>query len=212
MKITVTTAKSGRINIFSDGEYRFSIPSDVWFSSRFHDGDNITDEDLLTIKKTAGFSFAYDSALRMLGLRAHSKKELERKLSAKYGADETRSAIEKCEKYGFIDDETFALTFARELFERKNYAPTRIKNELRQRGISTENIEKAIEALECEDETGETGISAAVRKLRLPEELTEKEKARAYRRLLTLGYSYSEIRKALSDFSFHSVNDDLPPE
>ena len=136
--------------------------------------------------------------MRMLGLRAHSKKELERKLRAKYGEEETNAALEKCEKYGFINDSYFAREFARELYERKYYAPARIKNELRMRGVSNEDIEKAIDLLDTssDSEVG-TGIAAAVAKLRLPAEPTEKDKARAYRRLLSLGYSFSEIRTAL---------------
>ena len=136
--------------------------------------------------------------MRMLGLRAHSEKELERKLKAKYGDGETEAAIEKCKKYGFVDDSSFAREFARELSERKNYAPARIKNELRMRGVSSDDIENAISELDAPDD----GIFRALRKLRLPPEPNEKEKARAYRRLLAMGYSYSEIAKAMKSTDF----------
>lgn len=198
MTVTVTTAKSGRINIFTDGEYRFTVPSDVWYSFPFHDGDAITEDDLSAIKTVGNFRLAYESAMRMLGLRAHSEKELERKLKAKYGDGETEAAIEKCKKYGFIDDSSFAREFARELSERKNYAPARIKNELRMRGVSSDDIENAISELDAPDD----GIFRALRKLRLPPDPNEKEKARAYRRLLAMGYSYSEIAKAMKSTDF----------
>ncbi len=190
MTVTVTAAKSGRINIFADGEYRFTVPSDIWFSSPFHEGDEVTENELLALKKASGFFFAYESAMRMLGLRAHSKKELTQKLRVKYGEEETLAAVQKCEKYGFINDEAFAREFARELHERKHYAPARIKNELRLRGISSELIENAVSLLE---ETDETGIEAAAAKIRMKDISDEKEKARVYRRLLSMGYSYSEI-------------------
>lgn len=198
MTVTVTTAKSGRINVFADGEYRFTVPSDVWFSHPFHDGGEITEEELLTLKKAGGFFLAYESAMRMLGLRAHSKKELERKLRMKYDEEETIAAIEKCEKYGFLNDAYFARELARELYERKLYAPARIKNELRLRGVSAEDVENALLALDELDTSADEVLNGAVAKLRLPEEPTEKDIARAYRRLLALGYGYSDIKKALS--------------
>lgn len=193
MTVTVTTAKSGRINIFADGEYRFTVPADAWYSFTFRDGDEITDEQLSAIKTAGSFRLAYESAVRMLGLRAHSEKELERKLRAKYGEDETQAAVEKCREYGFVNDASFAREFARELSERKNYAPARIKNELRMRGVPSDDIENALAELDGDD----GGIFRALQKLHLPEEPTEKDRARAYRRLLSMGYSYSEASRAL---------------
>lgn len=193
MTVSVTHAKSGRINIFADGEYRFTVPSDVWYSHSYHDGDEVSENELSALKNAGSFFLAYESAMRMLALRAHSKKELERKLRAKYGEDETAAAVEKCEKYGFINDSAFAREFARELYERKNYAPTRIKNELRLRGVCSEDIENALSELE----TGDDGIVRAVQKLRLSDKPSEKEIARAYRRLSAMGYSYSEIKAHL---------------
>ncbi len=193
MTVTVTTAKSGRINIFADGEYRFTVPSDVWYSFAFCDGGDITEEELSAIKTAGDFRFAYESAMRMLGLRAHAEKELERKLRAKYGEDETRAAIEKCKEYGFVDDASFAREFARELCERKNYAPARIRNELRMRGVSADDIENAVAGLDASD----GGIFRALQKLHLPAEPSEKDMARAYRRLIAMGYSYSETMRAL---------------
>ncbi len=196
MRLSVTTAKSGRINIFADGEYRFTVPSDVWYSHSFHDGDEITEADLNELKKDGGLQLAYESAMRMLSLRSHSKNELKRKLNEKYSPEEVGSALKKCEDYGFINDFRFAENYARELFEYKHFAPARIKTELLKKGVGRDEIAAALESL-SENEDLDGGLNAALEKLHLAYPLTEKDRQRVYRRLLGMGYSYGEIKRIL---------------
>ena len=196
MRLSVTTAKSGRINIFADGEYRFTVPSDVWYSHSFHDGDEITEGELNELKKDGGLQLAYESAMRMLSLRSHSKSELKRKLNEKYSPEEVESALKKCEDYGFIDDFRFAENYARELFEYKHFAPARIRTELLKKGVGRDEIDAALEAL-SENEDLDGGLVAAVEKLHLTYPLTEKDRQRAVRRLVGMGYSFRQIRSVL---------------
>ena len=196
MRLSVTTAKSGRINIFADGEYRFTVPSDVWYSHSFHDGDEITEGELNELKKDGGLQLAYESAMRMLSLRSHSKTELKRKLNEKYSPEEVESALKKCEDYGFIDDFRFAENYARELFENKHFAPARIRTELLKKGVGRDEIDAALEAF-SENEDLDDGLVAAVEKLHLTYPLTEKDRQRAVRRLVGMGYSFRQIRSVL---------------
>ena len=200
MRLSVTTAKSGRINIFADGEYRFTVPSDVWYSHSFHDGDEITETQLNELKKDGGLQLAYEAAMRMLSLRSHSKSELKRKLNEKYSPEEVESALKKCEDYGFIDDFRFAENYARELFEYKHFAPARIRTELLKKGVGRDEIDAALEAL-SENEDLDDGLVAAVEKLHLTYPLTEKDRQRAVRRLVGMGYRFGEIKKALEEIS-----------
>ncbi len=61
--------------------------------------------------------------------------------------------------------------------------------------MDKEIAENAVSALDIDENTG---IIELITKMRLPEEPSEKEVARAMRRLLAAGYSWSEIRRALS--------------
>lgn len=195
MIVTTTTAKSGRINIFTDGEYRFTVPASVWFSQGFSQEDEISEEELSGLKILGDSSCAFENALRYLSNRAHSKKELEMKLKRKYCDEAVQYAIEKCEELKLIDDEAFASLFAEELSSKKKYAPKRIVSELILRGISREIAENAVNML---DKDVKNSIIDIIGKMPLSANPTEKEKNRVIRRLLNMGYSLSEIRQYIN--------------
>ncbi len=192
MIITTTTAKSGRINIFADGEYRFTVPATVWFSQAFSQEDEISEEELSELKIRGDSSCAFENALRYLSNRAHSTKELEMKLKRKYCDEAVEYAIDKCRELSLIDDEAFAALFAEELLEKKKYAPKRIVCELISRGIKREIAENAVNML---DKDTKNSIIDIIGKMRLSDNPTEKEKNRAIRKLLNMGYSLNEIRQ-----------------
>lgn len=192
MIITTTTAKSGRINIFADGEYQFTVPASVWFSSGFSQEDEISAEELSGLKIRGDSSCAFENALRYLSNRAHSKKELGMKLKRKYCDEAVEYALSKCEELGLLDDEKFAQLFAEELSERKKYAPKRIVSELVERGIKREIAENAVNML---DKDVKNSIIDIIGRMCLSDNPTEKEKNRVIRRLLNMGYSLNDIRK-----------------
>lgn len=192
MTVTSQRLKSGKIKIFVDGEYSFSVPEIIWYSSGISEGNDIDEEALLSLKQEGASSFAYESALNILSLRAHSKKELFMKLSAKYGREAAEKAVERCENAGLTDDEKFAECFARELYERKNYSPVRIKAELSMRGIDRYICENAINSLDIDKNQAIINI---LNKMHLNYPLSENDRNRAVRRLISMGYSIGEIRK-----------------
>ena len=64
MILTTTTAKSGKINLYTDGEYRFSVPAEVWFANAYRDGDEIEEEELAALQTAADSVFAYEKKQR----------------------------------------------------------------------------------------------------------------------------------------------------
>ena len=91
-----------------------------------------------------------------------------------------------------LDDEKFAFLYAEELSERKGFAPKRIIMELKNRGIDGITAENAVNSL---DINKEIGIIKVIEKYHLSESSTPKEKDRVIRRLLNMGYSFSDISK-----------------
>lgn len=195
MTLSYTTARSGKINISTDGEFRFAVSAVIWYSFNFTDGGEITEEELLEVKAASDRHDAYEKALNLLSFRAHSAKELYMKLKMKFPSSAARDAVDRCEAAGLIDDEKFAELLAEELYRRKHYAPIRIISELENRGVDKNTAENAVFALDIDRESG---IIRILDKMRVNDESSEKDKARAYRRLLNAGYSYSEINKFLN--------------
>lgn len=99
-----------------------------------------------------------DRAVRILAVRDHSEQELRRKLSApvmgKNGPEEIDATAEDydrviawCYEHRYLDDDRFASRFLASR-GRKGYGPARIRQELNQKGVSRESIEKAMR--ECD--------------------------------------------------------------
>ncbi len=195
MEITTTATKKGRINVNADGEYRFTVPAFIWAQSPLYEGCEADEDALEALRERAAAFEAEEAAVRLLSCRAHSEKELMLKLRRKFPADVAAAAAAAMREKGYLDDEAFAAALAEELSRVKRFAPARIVSELLRRGVDKEIAENAVSALDIDENTG---IIELITKMRLPEEPSEKEVARAMRRLLAAGYSWSEIRRALS--------------
>ncbi|MBP3938091.1 MAG: regulatory protein RecX [Clostridia bacterium] len=202
MKITAKQGKGTKIHIHIDGEYLLTVDEDFWFSSGFVSGDEIDDGDLAAFKEAAGSRLAFNSAMFSLDLRDHSQREMRKKLSAKFDENSVNEAVEKLVDLGFINDRRYAENLTRELFERKKYGKNRVKNELFRRGIDSEIINDVIENYENENDTDNVKtIVDIIRKKYYNKLVDEKSRQRVVAALVRLGYSFSDIRQAMSEFS-----------
>lgn len=195
MELSIKAGKNNKIKIYADGEFLFTVPAVIWYSSRFREGDEVTEEELSELKSVAEQSGAFDSAMRMLSLRAHSEYEMKQKLKLKFSEEAAADAIMKLRDLNLLDDEKFAFMYAEELQRRKGFAPKRIVIELKNRGIDPQTAEKAVNSLDIDKEIG---IIKVIEKYRITENSTPKEKDRVIRRLLNMGYSYSDISKHIN--------------
>lgn len=195
MVISTAVKKNGTVEISADGEPRFAIPAEIWYSSSHFDGEDIEEAELESLRRLSGSFYAYESAVRMLSLRAHSAYELKMKLQKKYGAEAAADAVEKCRLLGYINDGEFAKQLASELYERKCYAPSRILCELNERGISREDARLAVKNLDFDAERCIIYMAGRY----LPQNADVKQRKTFISRLMRLGYSYTEIRASLGE-------------
>ena len=198
MELITEQGKNGKVNIFTDGEFRFAVSAFVYHSFPFRDGDDVTEEELASLKASSDAERAHESALRMLTARAHGEQELYRKLRQKYDAAAAQNAVDRCKEAGLIDDAAFAENLAESLLSKKGWSPERVKTELICRGVDKETAENAVSALDIDRDSG---IMMLLAKMRITDDSPEKDKARAVRRLLNAGYHIGEIRRYLSSVS-----------
>ncbi len=204
MQITTTTTKKGRINVHADGEYLFTVPAFVWYRSPLCGQSEAAEEELAALLEEAREHEAYEKALRLLGMRAHSEAELGRKLARDYPKSAVQAALTRLNEAGLINDAAFAEQLAEELARRKNYAPQRIQTELARRGVPAEIAKNAANALDIDKKQGIIDIIA---KMHLPERPAQKDVNRLIRRLLNAGYTMREIRETVT-FSEEAPFDD----
>ena len=206
MKLSVKNGKNNKIHIFVDEEYSLTVDSEYWYTSPWCVKKEIDEEDFEELKEEISYRRAWLNALDLISMRSHSEKELITKLRRKYSQNTAEAVAEKAAELGLIDDEAFAEMYARELIERKKYGISRVKNELRLKGISSHIIESVLLSLDIDSK--ESIISLVERKYarKLSDEKGRRQVISALQRL---GYSYSDIRSALNEFQLSDECEDF---
>ncbi|MEE0443530.1 MAG: RecX family transcriptional regulator [Acutalibacteraceae bacterium] len=202
MKITAKSGRKDKIHIYIDGEYLLTVDEIFWFSCGLVSGDEINEEELTAFEEAAGSRRAFNSALNSLDYRDHSEKEIRAKLLRKHDADYVDEAVEKLIELDLVNDERYAENYARELFERKKFGKMRIKSELRAKGISADIANAAVEELFEEEEPDNVQrIVDIIGKRYYNRMNNEVGRKKVFSALQRMGYSFSDIREAMSEFS-----------
>ena len=202
MKITAKSGRKDKIHIYIDGEYRLTVDEIFWFSCGYISGDEINEEELTAFEEAAGSRRAFNSALNSLDYRDHSEKEIRAKLKRKYGAEYVDEAVEKLIDLDLINDQRYAENYARELFEHKKFGKIRIKSELIAKGIASDIASDAVNSLfEDEEPDNIQRIVDIIEKKYYNRMNDEVGRKKGFSALQRMGYSFSDIREAMSEFS-----------
>ncbi len=148
---------------------------------------------------------AREAAADMLFSRNMSSQELVEKLVKKgYKRDEASNVASEMKTKGYIDDADYALRLARRLADSGN-SRSRIKHLIKEKGLSDQDMEAALENLEDEGLLSDKERAAEIARTMLPfsgEERTADKKALAKlaRKLSSLGYSANTIYSILDKY------------
>ena len=143
----VKKSKKGNILIYADGSYLASILPEVFLKHNLKVGSYIDNEIIEELNKEINSNKAKEKALRLLSFRAHSKKELEKKITRSLGFESAKEATSKMEELGLLNDKEFALSYAKELIFRKFHSISRTKLELSEKGVPSDIIDLVIEEI-----------------------------------------------------------------
>ncbi|MDY5935255.1 MAG: RecX family transcriptional regulator [Oscillospiraceae bacterium] len=202
MKITAKGGRKDKIHIYIDGEYRLTVDEIIWFSCGYISGDEIDEEELTAFEEAAGSRRAFNSALNSLDYRDHSEKEIRAKLMRKHGAEYVDEAVEKLIELDLINDRRYAENYARELFEHKKFGKIRIKSELIAKGIASDIASETVNSLfEDEEPDNIQRIVDIIEKKYYNRMNDEVGRKKVFSALQRMGYTFSDIREAMSEFS-----------
>ena len=190
--------KKGMSALFIDGEYAMSIDTVTLISSGKRTGSNITDEELHELIEKSDENRAKEKALYLIEYRARTRSEIEDRLIPLYGESAAQKAADRLEQLGLIDDESFAREYADQLINRKHFAPRRALFEMMKKGIDKELAEEILEQLQ--PDPGEQ-ILAVLQTKYARALTTEKGIQRAVNGLKSMGFSWHDIRDAISQYT-----------
>ena len=151
----------------------------------------------------------HEYAVKALGRRIRTESELRRLMQAKVEREATGTAkiaavIRRLKEYGYLDDSSFAETYARLRQENEKLGQRRVRQSLSQKGVPPGIVNEVVEARYGQvDEEALARQHLERKRIRKPE--NEKETARVMRRLATAGFSTTVIYKILRQW-------DLPDE
>ena len=193
-RIEASRHKKGRVLVFLEDGACLRITEQELLDFGLRSGDELDDKTLQRLNEAAGVSNVKATAADLVGKRAMSRRDLERKLQNR-GASETeaRYAAEWMEAIGAINDADYAAVLARHCAD-LGYGPQRVREKLYEKGVPRELWDDALDALP--DSAGQ--IDAFLeRKLRgrVPD---QREKKRLCDALLRRGFSWPEVKAGLN--------------
>ena len=191
-RIEASKHKRGRILVFLEDGACLKITEQELLDFGLRSGDQLDQEALGRLKEAAGVSNTRAAAADLIGKRAMSRRDLERKLQEKGASGaEARYAAEWLEAIGALNDGEYAAALVRH-YGGMGYGPARVREKLYEKGVPRELWEDALE--ELPEDGGQ--VDAFLRnKLRgrVPD---EKEKRRLTNALLRRGFPWGEVKSA----------------
>jgi regulatory protein len=138
--------RAGRVNIFVDGHFAAGVSVETLARSGLRTGDRVDERMLESLRNEEDRAAAKSAALRLLGTRPRSVKELRDRLLDKEFADETiRPVLEQLTGAGLLDDDQFARMFVRHQLKLRPAGRIVLRRRLLLRGVDAATADRALD-------------------------------------------------------------------
>lgn len=197
--ITSIKKERGKLRIVFNEDSEVLVPVSLFRERPLSVGDAIDLEEYDQWLLLRQYRHALDRAVSFLAGRARSRREMEeRLLRSGYRPCTVEMVLFKLEKEGLLDDADFARQWV-EARTARRMGRGRIAQELRRKGVSTQEAEEALEALSEEDqlEGAIHLVKKALSRVSTGED-PRKTAARITAMLARRGYGYDVAREAIS--------------
>ena len=145
----IKETKKGRLALFFDGEFAFSLDENTFADAGLHQDDDLEEWKIEELRKKSETRRALDKAMDYLALRDHAAGELYQKLCRKFDAHSAAYAVARAGELGLLNDAGFARRRAAELL-RKRKSRREILNDLSAKGIDRDTAAEVVEELFAE--------------------------------------------------------------
>ena len=201
--IEASKHKKGRVLVFLEDGACLKITEQELLDFGLRGGDELTPAQLKKLKEAAGVSNTKATAADLIGKRAMSRANLEKKLREKGASEaEARYAGEWLEAIGALNDAEYAAIVARH-YGQMGYGPRYVQEKLREKGVPRELWEDALEHL---PEAAEQIDRYLTDKLR-GQTPDPREKKRLTDALLRRGYGWGDVKAGWSRYGAEILED-----
>lgn len=200
-KIEVQKNNNNKVNLYVDGVFNCGLSLECVVKNRLKEGMIVTRENLEYLKDVTEKELALQKCLKLLSHNTKTCKEIKNYLEDKgfeKGVEEY--VLQKLKEYKYIDDLTFAKNYVK--FKGRAEGKTKIIFELKKRGVAENIINKSLENYEEEE-----GILVVLQKYIKNKEKTPQNRQKAFKFLLSRGYSIDNTKKAINNFFREEENE-----
>ena len=162
-----------------------------------YSGREFSEDEYSELISTIEMSASKARAIRILGSRSLSAKEVERRLESKGESAETAGAtVEWLKENGLINDTEYAASIVSHYLA-KGYGPARVKDELYRRGIPRETSEAALSGL---DLSGSENAAYDYIEKKLRGSTDKDDLRKVTNALYRRGFNYDDARAAVRKY------------
>jgi regulatory protein len=181
-KIQPQRRKENRRSVHLDGTFAFGCNLNVIARFRLREGMNLTADEVEQIQQGEVRQECFDSALRFVQMRLHSRAELKRKLVRKeFGPAIIEGVLDDLTRLEYLDDARFAAARAAAAASHKHHGPRRAMQELMRAGVKADLARSATDKVYADHDPVAIAERLAMRQV---PRLKKLERAVAKRRLM----------------------------
>lgn len=198
MLITATEPRRKNMTaLFIDGEYAISVDTMTFISTGKKVGSDITDDELYELIENSKISRAKEKALYLIEYRSRTKRELLDRLIPLFGENASELAVERLEQLGLINDESYAHEYAETLLFKKKFSRERAAFEMKKKGIDKYVTEEILDEISPDpvEQIQNLLETKFVRNMS-----DDKGRAKTINSLKSMGYRWSDIECAMSNY------------
>ncbi len=204
-----------RRNLCVDGAFALGVSAETLLRFGLRKGDSITHETLREIEKIEELINAKGAALRYLGVRPRTEKEIRDKLREKeFGDEEIARTIADLKGAGLLDDAAFARMYIRDAMLKRPSGAMALRRKLLLLGVDRTTVDEAIGEIFAETDLEAAALGVArdfVRKTRNIRngETRVKLRGRVAAHLARRGFAWDVIQSVLKSlFAGSAGNED----
>ena len=198
-----------RVNVYIDGEFAVGVDDDVLVKFGLRKGDAVDKQTFAAIASSEEAHRARNTALRFIGYRMRSEKEVRTKLQEKeFPPDIIDETVRRLRDQGIVNDRTFAEAFVKQQLLRKPAGKTFLRQRLRMKGIIPSLINEILEETMPENQEDGLALDAGSKLIRQYKNSrkkidNKKQRMRVANFLARRGFTWSTINSTLRQLFNH---------
>jgi regulatory protein len=192
--------RKDRFNIYADGEFVCGLSKDTIIDKALVIGQEITQKEIDELVEKDQGSKAFDKAIRFLGYRARTEKEVYNKLKEKeFDERVIKKTILRLKSIGYLSDQEFISFWVKDRITTKPSGKKLLEIELKRKGVDEKQIQNELNKIVSGKTENAMAVKALNKALKQYKALTGHEKNQkitAY--LARRGFNWQLIKKLLN--------------